>query len=42
MHTFVQAGDCMFVLLAAGNLATPPRVIKRPRRLPARLPTAYR
>ncbi len=29
MHTFVQPGDRMFVLLAAGNLATTQSVVKR-------------
>src|SRR5512143_1266883 len=29
MHTFVQPGDRMFVLLAAGNLATTQAVVKR-------------
>lgn len=29
MHTFVQAGDRMFVLLASGNLATTQAVVKR-------------
>jgi putative proteasome-type protease len=42
MHTFVQPGDRMFVLLAAGNLATTQSVVKRLRRLPACLPTVYR
>lgn len=29
MHTFVQPGERMFVLLAAGNLATTQSVVKR-------------